>query len=383
MAKKSKKRAIKQARDKGDSGSQSQVAPSSSESPTNEALVSSNSVINGGSKGSTVQKKRGRGKAKGVFPCHNRKCEIHDRRFIEKKIPQEITIKFHQNITWHWITFSEYPKEQLNMLYELYKEAQFETDDLVLEREVFDEHVKRRYPDWMWRLREQCVTNKIPQDEWYKHPPDDVTPTIWKEMCNKWNNRKWKEKSDRNKTNCKENQAIIATTGSVPMAKCRKELEKMDARKSEVASQGEIVNDSQIFFEVTGPPTCGRVLGMGAGVKPKDVYGPSSSSQCSKRCQADRLKEKEDFELRFKETEDKSSVEKMELQGEINQLKEKMPRMIVNALKKMGFNSMQEPTTQTDAGEGNQSVDENTEDDSEEEDDSDGSQKENTDSNDG
>ena len=39
----------------------------------------------------------------------------------------------------------------------------------------------------------------------------------------------------------------------------------MDARKSEVASQGEIVNDSQIFFEVTGPPTHGRVLGMGAG----------------------------------------------------------------------------------------------------------------------
>ena len=120
----------------------------------------------------------------------------------------------------------------------------------------------------------------------------------------------------------------------------------MDARKSEVASQGEIVNDSQIFFEVTGPPTRGRVLGMGAGVKPRDVYGPSSSSQCSKWCQADRLKEKEDFELRFKEAEDKSFAEKMELQGEINQLKEEiLPRMIANALKKMGFNSIQEPTT--------------------------------------
>ena len=53
MAKKSKKWAIKQARDKGDSDSQSQVAPSSSESPTNEALVSSNSVINGGNEGNT------------------------------------------------------------------------------------------------------------------------------------------------------------------------------------------------------------------------------------------------------------------------------------------------------------------------------------------
>ena len=118
----------------------------------------------------------------------------------------------------------------------------------------------------------------------------------------------------------------------------------MDARKSKVASQGEIVNDSQIFFEVTGPPTCGLVLGMGAGVKPKDVYGPSSSSQCSKQCQVDCLKEKEDFELCFKETKDKSSAEKMELQGDINQLKQEMPR--INALKKMGFNSMQKPTTQ-------------------------------------
>ena len=62
--------------------------------------------------------------------------------------------------------------------------------------------------------------------------------------------------------------------------------------------------------------------------------------------QADRLKEKEDFELHFKEAEDKSSAEKMELQGDINQLKQEMPRMIVNALKKMGFNSMQKPTTQ-------------------------------------
>ena len=53
MAKRGKKRALEQARDKGDSVSQSQVASSSSESPTNEALVSSNSVINGGSKGNT------------------------------------------------------------------------------------------------------------------------------------------------------------------------------------------------------------------------------------------------------------------------------------------------------------------------------------------
>ena len=51
----------------------------------------------------------------------------------------------------------------------------------------------------------------------------------------------------------------------------------------------------KIFFEMTGPPTHGCVLGMGADAKPRDVYGPSSSSQCSKRCQRDRLKEKGGF----------------------------------------------------------------------------------------
>ena len=49
---------------------------------------------------------------------------FHIIRFIEKKILQEITIKFHQNITGPWTTFSEYPKEQLNMLYELSNQNQ-------------------------------------------------------------------------------------------------------------------------------------------------------------------------------------------------------------------------------------------------------------------
>ena len=103
---------------------------------------------------------------------------------------------------------------------------------------------------------------------------------------------------------------------------------------------------TNLFFEVTGPPTCGRVLGMGVSAKPRDAYGPSSSSQCSKRCQVDRLKEKKDFELHLKEIQDKSSVEKMEFEGTINRLKEEMPLIIANVLKKMGLISMQEPTTQ-------------------------------------
>ena len=69
-------------------------------------------------------------------------CFFHFIRFIEKENTPRDYIKFHQNIVRPWTTFSEYPKEQLNMLYELYKEAQFETDGIALKREVFDEHVK-------------------------------------------------------------------------------------------------------------------------------------------------------------------------------------------------------------------------------------------------
>ena len=95
-----------------------------------------------------------------------------------------------------------------------------------------------------------------------------------------------------------------------------------------------------------GPPTCGCVFGMGAGVKPRDVYGPSSSSQCSKRCQGDHLKEKEDFELCLKQIKDKRSIEKMELERTINHLKEEMPLIIENVLKSMGLYSMPKPATQ-------------------------------------
>jgi hypothetical protein len=75
----------------------------------------------------------------------------------------------------------------------------------------------------------------------------------------------------------------------------------METKKLETESKGEVVNEKQIYFEVTGPPTCGRVLGMGAGIKLRNVYDITSSSQgCRKGCQEDRLKEKEEFAAHLK-----------------------------------------------------------------------------------
>ncbi|GMY20878.1 ATP-dependent RNA helicase drs1-like [Fagus crenata] len=152
----------------------------------------------------------------------------------------------------------------------------------------------------------------------------------------------------------------------------------METKKLEVEYKGEVVNEKQIYFVVTGPPTCGRVLGMGAGIKPRDVYGITSSSQgCRKGCQKDRLKEKEKFEACLKEIEDKwltkkkemedmRFAEKKEMEERIIQMEVQMSLMVANMLKSMGITqgSMQVLTTQenvTGIKNGDHNVDNDTE----------------------
>ena len=84
----------------------------------------------------------------------------------------------------------------------------------------------------------------------------------------------------------------------------------MDGKKLEAAFVGAILNDSQIFFEVTGPHTHDHVLGMGAVIKLRDVFGPNSFSHCSKWCQEYSLKENEDFMFHLKDIEYKRSAKK-------------------------------------------------------------------------
>ena len=75
----------------------------------------------------------------------------------------------------------------------------------------------------------------------------------------------------------------------------------MDAIKAKAVSEGTKTNDYQIFREVVGEPSHGRVLGMGIGIKAKDVYGLTSSGKgCSKHCKEDFTKEKEDLEARLR-----------------------------------------------------------------------------------
>jgi hypothetical protein len=75
----------------------------------------------------------------------------------------------------------------------------------------------------------------------------------------------------------------------------------MEAKKLKAESKGEVVNEKQIYLEVTGPPTHVLVLGTDASTEPIDVYGITSSSQgCREGWHESHLKDKEEFKARLK-----------------------------------------------------------------------------------
>ena len=99
--------------------------------------------------------------------------------------------------------------------------------------------------------------------------------------------------------------------------------EKLDAIKAKAISESIKTNDYQIFREVVGEPSHGHILGMGIGIKAKDVYGLTLSGKgCSKRCREYFTKEKEDLEARLREEMD-SKLAKV-----VEKLKEKFAQKL-------------------------------------------------------
>ena len=102
----------------------------------------------------------------------------------------------------------------------------------------------------------------------------------------------------------------------------------MDAIKAKAVSEGTKTNDYQIFREVVGEPSHGRVLGMGIGIKAKDVYGLTLSGKgCSKRCREDFTKEKEDLEACLRE----------EMDSKLAKVVEKFEEKFAQKLQSMGI----------------------------------------------
>lgn len=102
----------------------------------------------------------------------------------------------------------------------------------------------------------------------------------------------------------------------------------MDAIKAKVVFEGTKTNDYQIFHEVVGEPSHGHILGMGIGMKAKDVYGLTSSGiGCSKCCREDFTKEKEDLEAHLRE----------EMDSKLAKLVEKLEEKFAQKLQLMGI----------------------------------------------
>ncbi|KAK9987047.1 hypothetical protein SO802_031998 [Lithocarpus litseifolius] len=283
----------------------SQILHPSSKPQTDEgAHQASNSIIIGTNAG----KKRGRGKAKGINAGDGEiEVEIYDgkaQRFKHKQPDEEV-------------------------------------------KNAFVESVKHRYSDWMFRIRNPIFQKYEKKEDRYKNGPSFIPTPFWKEMVDKWMEGDWGETSLTNKGN-RNKSKIFSTTGSIPMAKYRYEMyletgsepspidcfkkfhtkkdgkewatnhaktlyDKMDAIKAKAVSEGTKTNDYQIFREVVGEPSHGRILGMGIG--------------CSKRCREDFTKEKEELEARLRE----------EMDSKLAKVVEKLEEKFAQKLQSMGI----------------------------------------------
>ena len=58
----------------------------------------------------------------------------------------------------------------------------------------------------------------------------------------------------------------------------------MESMRSIVGDHGLTVDEWKIYQEVTGEPAHGRVIGWGAGIKGKDVYGTPSQGGNKHQC---------------------------------------------------------------------------------------------------
>ncbi|KAL5818440.1 hypothetical protein ACOSQ4_022282 [Xanthoceras sorbifolium] len=137
-------------------------------------------------------------------------------------------------------------------------------------------------------------------------------------MINIWLSTEWQDKSTRNESNHGSNAIVVHTSGSIPMAKYRKEEfdrignepspfeffkklysykkdggwasnkaeqmhKKMESQKPTPQTEIPRAKEWDIYKEVIGKSSHSGVLGLGAGLKSSDVFSSSTSTNCHKR----------------------------------------------------------------------------------------------------
>ena len=102
---------------------------------------------------------------------------------------------FNQVINGPWITFKDYPKDQMDELYDRFKGTGYTYTCSEEEmRAAFELHIKTRYADWMSTLRNSVFHKYKTTGERYINCPSNVSKDVWCKMVEKWEKPEWKVK---------------------------------------------------------------------------------------------------------------------------------------------------------------------------------------------
>ncbi|KAK2641100.1 hypothetical protein Ddye_022863 [Dipteronia dyeriana] len=147
--------------------------------------------------------------------------EVHDKIITTEAICNS-SVLFKQSIKGPWVTYTEYPKEELDTLYARFKSNFNYTCSEEVLRAAFNEHVRIRYPEWMSSIRQSVFKEFKTIAERYTNYPYHILVAAWSTMVDTWLSKKWKKVSETKK-NRDTKDIVVHTPGSVPMAKYRKE----------------------------------------------------------------------------------------------------------------------------------------------------------------
>ncbi|XP_061993046.1 uncharacterized protein LOC133710920 isoform X2 [Rosa rugosa] len=256
-------------------------------------------------------------------------------RIITPQALRSIWPLFKSELQGPYITWAQYPQDQLDKLFELWKNKNFKFDCSEEElKDVFTEHIKTRYSDWMSEIRNSVFRKHKTAAARYANTPSYLKPEIWTPIVDEWLKETWQEKSERNAIN-RDKSTMVHTTGSVPMAKyIKEEIDKTGVEPSPIemfrrfhiskpkdgkpehwqsekakdlyecmelqkrieetlGGDGEDeLDDWDIYKEVVGGSKHGKIRGLGDGMEPpEDVCGSSSRQTCNKRVCLERDKE--------------------------------------------------------------------------------------------
>ncbi|KAL6284594.1 hypothetical protein ACE6H2_015523 [Prunus campanulata] len=151
----------------------------------------------------------------------------------------------------------------------------------------------------MSSLRNSVFKKYTTTGDRYTHCPLGISQDVWSKLVDHWLQPTWqldRTGIEPSPIDCfKKFHVSKPKNGgeeSWPSEKAKELFEKMENKKVAATEDGNEVDDWDIYKEVIGGPSHGRILGLGGGYSTKDVY-PSYNQGCNKRICLEREEEHE------------------------------------------------------------------------------------------